>query len=155
MIEKVSSPQFHSSQAFEGVKRSPGPIFSSTGVIDKIRNSKYFQALLEPSKEKDCDQLVNVDQLGKQNKTGSEASQVFFGNGSKNNNSEGCIIIERPQSHGIQTQGPGVSYVKSPSCEEEVIPDVSARGKLVTPEISRELSDSRNRGEKEKEDESC
>ncbi|XP_045804891.1 uncharacterized protein LOC123898078 isoform X4 [Trifolium pratense] len=79
MIEKVSSPQFHSSQAFEGVKRSPGPIFSSTGVIDKIRNSKYFQALLEPSKEKDCDQLVNVDQLGKQNKTGSEASQVFFG----------------------------------------------------------------------------
>ncbi|KAK2373070.1 ATPase family AAA domain-containing protein FIGL1 [Trifolium repens] len=28
-----------------------------------------------------------------------------------NNNSEDCIIIGRPQSHGIQTKGPGVSFV--------------------------------------------
>ncbi|KAK2373071.1 hypothetical protein P8452_46230 [Trifolium repens] len=58
---------FFLGQAFEQVKRSPGPIFSSIGDIDidKIRNSKYFQALLKPSKEKDCNQLV--DQLGKQN----------------------------------------------------------------------------------------
>ncbi|CAJ2663496.1 unnamed protein product [Trifolium pratense] len=119
-------------QAFEQVKRSPGPIFRSTGDIDidKIRNSKYFQALLKPSKEKDCNQLV--DQLGKQNNTGKEASKEvvqtkltsIYGknslrtsNGSKsffnlkNNNSEDCIIIGRPQSHGIHTKSPGVSSV--------------------------------------------
>lgn len=48
------------SQAFEQAKRSPGPVFCTTGDIDieKIKNSKYFQALLKQSKEKDTNPLV-------------------------------------------------------------------------------------------------
>jgi hypothetical protein len=73
-----------------------------------------------------------VDQRGKQNRTDREASKEvvqakltsIYGksslrtsNGSKsffnlkNNNSEDCIVIGRPQSHGNHTKGPGVSSV--------------------------------------------
>lgn len=59
MFLKIFIPIYFHSQAFEQVKRSSGPVFGTTGDIDidKIRNSKYFQAL-KPSKEKDCNQLV-------------------------------------------------------------------------------------------------
>ncbi|XP_058778963.1 ATPase family AAA domain-containing protein FIGL1 [Vicia villosa] len=126
-------------QAFEQVKRSSGPVFGTTGDIDidKIRNSKYFQALLKPSKEKDCNQLV--DQLRKQNKTEKEASKVgiqakltsLYGKSSlstsngpksvfnlKNNSSEDCMIIRRPQSHPINTKGPDFSSVIDVEGEE-------------------------------------
>ncbi|XP_039690861.1 ATPase family AAA domain-containing protein FIGL1 isoform X2 [Medicago truncatula] len=126
-------------RAFEQAKRSPEPVFNTTGDIDidKIRNSKYFQALIKPSKEKDCNQLV--DQLGKQNKTGKEASKEvvqakltsMYGksslrtsNGSnsffnlKTNSSEDCTIIGRPQSLPIHTKGPGVSSVFEVEGEE-------------------------------------
>jgi hypothetical protein len=65
MFLKIFVSIFFLSQAFEQVKRSPGPIFRSTGDIDigKIQSSKYFQALLKPSKEKDCNQLVDILQL--------------------------------------------------------------------------------------------
>ncbi|KAL5080621.1 hypothetical protein RYX36_009042 [Vicia faba] len=127
------------SQAFEQVKRSPGPVFGTSGDIDieKIQNSKYFQALLKPSKEKDCNQLV--DQSRKQNKAEKEASKEgvqakltsLYGksslrtsNGSKsffnlkNNSSEDCMIIRRPQSHSINTKGPDFSSVIDVEGEE-------------------------------------
>lgn len=50
--------RFHS-KAFEQAKKSPGCIFGKTGDIDieKIKKSKYFQALL---KEKVENQLVII-----------------------------------------------------------------------------------------------
>jgi hypothetical protein len=46
---------------------------------------------------------------GKSSLRTSNGSKSFFN--LINNNSEDCIIIGRPQSHGIQTKGPGVSFV--------------------------------------------
>ncbi|KAJ1397031.1 Vps4 oligomerization, C-terminal [Sesbania bispinosa] len=112
-------------------KEVPGCIFGTSGDIDigKIQNSKYFQALLQQSNEKDLHQLV--DQLGKQDKAGITASKEMVqakltsmcgknslrtsSNGSKslfnlkNNSSEDCMIVERPQSYANHTKGPGVS----------------------------------------------
>jgi len=60
MFLKIIFLIYFLSRAFEQAKRSPEPVFNTTGDIDidKIRNSKYFQALINPSKEKDCKQLV-------------------------------------------------------------------------------------------------
>ncbi|CAK8533103.1 unnamed protein product [Lathyrus sativus] len=119
-------------QAFDQVKRSSGPVFSTTGDIDidKIRNSKYFQALLKPSKEKDCNQLV--DQSKEASKEGVQAkltslygkSSLRTSNGSKsffnlkNNSSEDCMITRRPQSHPINTKVPDFSSVIEVEGEE-------------------------------------
>ncbi|KAL5186899.1 ATPase family AAA domain-containing protein FIGL1 [Glycine soja] len=126
-------------QAFEQAKKSPGRIFGTTGDIDieKIRNSKYFQALVKQSKEKDENQLV--DHLGKQDKAGSKASKQMVqtklpsmygkrslrtSNGSKsifnmkNNSSEDCMSLDRPQSHASHTKGPGFSSILQVEGEE-------------------------------------
>ncbi|KAK7316058.1 hypothetical protein VNO77_34727 [Canavalia gladiata] len=130
-------------QAFEQAKKSPGCVFGTTGDIDieKIRNSKYFQALVKQSKEKDENQLV--DQLGKQYKASSKAASKEMvqakltsmygksnlrtgptGNGSrsfmntKDNSSEDYMIVDRPQSHTSHTKGPGVSSVLQVEGEE-------------------------------------
>lgn len=61
MFLNIFVPFFFLSQAFEQVKKkSPGCVFGTTGDIDtdKIWNSKYFQALLKTSKEKDGNQWV-------------------------------------------------------------------------------------------------
>lgn len=60
MLLNILVPLYFLSQAFEQAKKSPGRIFGTTGDIDieKIRNSKYFQALVKQSKEKDENQLV-------------------------------------------------------------------------------------------------
>ncbi|XP_027359058.1 ATPase family AAA domain-containing protein FIGL1 [Abrus precatorius] len=115
-------------QAFDHAKKSPGSVFGTTGDIDleKIQNSKYFRALVKQSKEKVENQLV--DQRGKQGKAGSKASKEMVqakltsmygkgslrtGNGSrnflnmKNNSSEDCMIVDRPQSHANHTMDPG------------------------------------------------
>ncbi|GAU18102.1 hypothetical protein TSUD_52130 [Trifolium subterraneum] len=71
MFLKIPVSIFFLNQAFEQVKRSPGTIFSSTGDIDidKIQNSKSFKLFSSHPKKN------IVDQLGKQNKTGREASK--------------------------------------------------------------------------------
>lgn len=50
------------SQAFEQAKKSPGCVFGATGDIDveKIKKSKYFQALLKQSKEKTENQIMVI-----------------------------------------------------------------------------------------------
>lgn len=60
MFLKIFVPLYFLSQAFVGAKRSPGPVFGTTGDTDigKIWNSKYFRALLKQSKEKDITKLV-------------------------------------------------------------------------------------------------
>ncbi|TKY46389.1 Fidgetin protein 1 [Spatholobus suberectus] len=126
-------------QAFEQAKKSPGCVFGTTRDIDieKIRNSKYFQALVKQSKEKDEHQLV--DHLGKQDNAGSKASKQMVqaklpsmygksslrtSNGSKsflnmkNNISEDCMILDRPQSHASHTKCPGVSSALQVEGEE-------------------------------------
>ncbi|KAG4927037.1 hypothetical protein JHK82_052819 [Glycine max] len=126
-------------QAFEQAKKSPGRIFGTTGDIDieKIQNSKYFQALVKQSKEKDENQPV--DHLGKQDKAGSKASKQMvqtklpsmYGKSSlrtsngpksflnmKNNSSEDCMILDRPQSHASHIKGPGFSSILQVEGEE-------------------------------------
>ncbi|KAL9276559.1 hypothetical protein ACSQ67_025888 [Phaseolus vulgaris] len=119
-------------QAFEQAKKSPGCIFGTTGDIDieKIRNSKYFRALVNQSKETYENKLV--DHLGKQDKAGSKASKQMvqtklssmYGKNSlrtsncsksslnmKNNSSEDCRILGGPQPQASHTKGPGISSI--------------------------------------------
>ncbi|CAI8583552.1 unnamed protein product [Vicia faba] len=145
------------SQAFEQVKRSPGPVFGTSGDIDieKIQNSKYFQALLKPSKEKDCNQLFQVDQSRKQNKAEKEASKEgvqakltsLYGKSSLRTKGE-----ERAYGNTFSTKrahtennSPRVGYVKSPSTKEEVNLDVAGNG-FVTARAKLEMEVKQKRG---------
>ncbi|KAK7271116.1 hypothetical protein RJT34_26753 [Clitoria ternatea] len=128
-------------QAFEQAKKSPGCVFGTTGDtdIEKIQNSKYFQTLVKQSKEKDENQLV--DQLWKQDKAGNPISKEMVqakltsmcgkrslrtSNGYKsflnlkNNSSEDCMIVDRPQSHNTTSHKkiPGVSSILEVEREE-------------------------------------
>ncbi|XP_020206777.1 ATPase family AAA domain-containing protein FIGL1 isoform X1 [Cajanus cajan] len=134
-------------QAFEQAKKSPGCIFGTAGDIDieKIRNSKYFRALVKESKERDENRLVRhvdnhtVDLPGKQDKAGSRALKqmvqaklpsMYGINSSRtsnsstsssnitSNNSEDCMILDRPQFHASRTKSPCVSSILHGEGEE-------------------------------------
>ncbi|KAI4348308.1 hypothetical protein L6164_009043 [Bauhinia variegata] len=128
-------------QAFEQAKKSPGCIFGIAGGFDieKIKKSKYFQALLKQSNVKAEIQLGN--ELQKEDKSGSkvpkETTQAkltsMYGkstfrtnNGSKsslnfkNNNYEDCMIVEKPQSHTNRTKDHAASSFFKTDGEERI-----------------------------------
>ncbi|KAJ7974798.1 Katanin p60 atpase-containing subunit a1 [Quillaja saponaria] len=119
-------------RAFEQAKKAPGSTFGGDIDIEKIKQSKYFQALLKQSEGTADNQLG--DQLWRLDKTGNKGSKVMtqtklpslYGNNtlranngsksflnSKINNSEDCMIVERPVSDSNHTKGHGISsFVK-------------------------------------------
>lgn len=113
-------------QAFEQAGRVPGRVFGMRGDIDieKIKQSKYFRALLQQSKGGAANELV--DQLGRQDQLSFKASKVLtqsklislYGNDkssykssmhSKSNSSEDCVIVEKAHSYHSHPKGQGAS----------------------------------------------
>ncbi|KAF1883702.1 hypothetical protein Lal_00012619 [Lupinus albus] len=145
-------------RAFEQAKKSPGLVFGATGDIDidKIRKSKFFQALNE-----NVDNQLG-DQQGKQHKTCDKASKervqaklttIYEKSIFKTNSSEDCMVVERPQSSTkgraffsfdeeekavantfgkkrahLEIHSPKVGYANSPSSKEEVDSDGHGNG---------------------------
>ncbi|KAM7509250.1 hypothetical protein LguiA_019703 [Lonicera macranthoides] len=124
--------------AFEQAGRDPGPVFSKQGDVDieKIRHSKYFQALFQQSNGTSLDESGR--QLNGEDKLSCKTSKVLtqskltslYGNISRENNStykkspnskgynsEECVVVEKPHSYNIHSRGHRPStYAKS---EEE------------------------------------
>ncbi|KAL6325206.1 hypothetical protein AAG906_023051 [Vitis piasezkii] len=111
-------------QAFEQAGRVPGRVFGMRGDIDieKIKQSKYFRALLQQSKGGAANELV--DQLGRQDQLSFKASKVLtqsklislYGNDkssykssmhSKSSSSEDCVIVEKAHSYHSHPKGQG------------------------------------------------
>ncbi|XP_015893823.4 ATPase family AAA domain-containing protein FIGL1 isoform X1 [Ziziphus jujuba] len=114
-------------KAFERAKQVPGCVFGSRGdiEIEKIKKSKYLQALLQQSNEVAVNGLG--DKLEKEDKLNSKASKNMTqvnltsmyrnnttraNNGtsksylaSGSNNSEECLIVERPLPFHNQNKG--------------------------------------------------
>lgn len=124
-------------QAFEQAGRVPGRVFGMRGDIDieKIKQSKYFRALLQQSKEGAANELV--DQLGRQDQSSFKASKVLtqsklialYGNDkssykssmhSKSNSSEDCVIVEKAHSYHSHPKGQGASAFLKVEEEERV-----------------------------------
>ncbi|KAG7985905.1 hypothetical protein I3843_03G051100 [Carya illinoinensis] len=122
-------------RAFDQAKSTPGSVFRTIEEIDieKIKQSKYFRALLRHSNGKAVNELG--DHVERHNKLSSTASKFMTqansksymmraSNGlyknflsSKSNNPDDCLIVEKPHSHNIHTKGHGFS--PSPKVEEE------------------------------------
>ncbi|MED6121101.1 Fidgetin-like protein 1 [Stylosanthes scabra] len=182
--------------AFEQAKKPQGRVFSTSGEIDidKIRKSKYFRALLAQPDEIDEKQLG--EQIEKQDKACEKASKemvqakltLVYGKSAlrndnatksflnlKDNGSEECVVVERPQFHNSHTKGsavssflqveeeermnsfgkkrghmeinnsPKVGYSRSPSSKEDVNPEVSGNG-FVTARAKLEMETRQKRG---------
>ncbi|KAA8530104.1 hypothetical protein F0562_004813 [Nyssa sinensis] len=120
-------------QAFEQAGRDPGCVFGKRGDIDidKIKQSKYFQALLHQSKGRTLNELG--DQLDRQDKSDCKASKVLiqaklsslYGNNIsranvnscksylnyRSNSSEDCVILEKAHSVSEPTQVSQCLYI--------------------------------------------
>ncbi|XP_015971336.1 ATPase family AAA domain-containing protein FIGL1 [Arachis duranensis] len=182
--------------AFEQAKKPQGRVFATSGEIDidKIRKSKYFRALLAQSNEIDENQLG--EQIGKQDGSCEKPSKEMLqakltsaygksalrnDNATKNffnlkdNCSEECVVVERPQFQNSHTKGstissflqveeeermnsfgkkrvhmeinnsPKVGYSRSPSSKEDVNPEVSGNG-FVTARAKLEMEARQKRG---------
>ncbi|KAK9272382.1 hypothetical protein L1049_002753 [Liquidambar formosana] len=114
-------------QVFDEAKRGPGPVFSRSGDFDieKIKQSKYFRALLQQSKERAGEQLDRQDKLS--SKTSKVLTQAklssLYGNNilranhglhksslnSISNSLEDCIIVDKAHSYPNHPKGHGAS----------------------------------------------
>lgn len=117
-------------QAFEQAGKSPGHVFGKQEDIDinKIMQSKHYQAILQLSKGKSSKELGN--QFDKEDNLSGKTSKVlkqknlnaFYGNFSSanatsskgsvtcnNNNSDDCIVVQKAPFHHIHSRDRGTS----------------------------------------------
>ncbi|KAL4653117.1 hypothetical protein ACB092_01G279300 [Castanea dentata] len=153
-------------RAFEQAKKAPGCVFGTKGEIDigRIKQSKYFRALLQQSNIKAENELGG--QIEKHDRLSNQASKVMTqakltsnmtraSNGlnkgfwsSKSNNSDDCIIVEKLRPHNNQVKGHGVSSF--PKVEDEDRAYGSAAGakrahmEISSPRIDNAKSPSNN-----------
>ncbi|GMY13090.1 ATPase family AAA domain-containing protein FIGL1 [Fagus crenata] len=124
-------------RAFEQAKKTPGSVFGTSGEIDieKIKQSKYFRALLQQSNGKSVNGLGG--QMERHDRLSGRASNVMTqakltssmtrsSNGlhkslwsSKSNNSDDCIVVEKPRSHNNHGKGHGVLSFPKIDTEEK------------------------------------
>ncbi|CAL5370266.1 unnamed protein product [Camellia sinensis] len=129
-------------QAFEQAGRDPGCVFSKSGNMDieKIRQTKYFQALFQQSKPKSFNEWG--DQLERQDKLSCKTSKVLtqtkltslYGNSIsrannspscknflnfRSNSSEDCTIIEKSHSYHNLPKGQVITTFSKVEEEEK------------------------------------
>ncbi|XP_059451923.1 ATPase family AAA domain-containing protein FIGL1 [Corylus avellana] len=176
-------------RAFEQAKKAPGRIFGMGGEIDveKIKQSKYFRSLLQQSNGKTVNDLAG--QMERRDRLSSKASKFITqakstsnitraSNGlyksflsSKSNNSDDCIVVEKPHAKGhgalsspkfeeeeraygnsvgakrahLEICSPRIDNARSPSSNEEANPDASGIG-FVTARAKLEMDARQRRG---------
>lgn len=141
-------------RAFQLADRAPGSVFGMKGGIDmdKLKQSAYFQTLLQHSKGDSKQMDDQSDRKDKFDKTAKNLKQAklssLYGNNlnrqnnapcknylsSRSNNSEDCVILDKP--HPICSHPKSTILSPFPKVEEERFHDNALGAKRVHMEIS-------------------